>query len=48
LSHANKNDPIIDNPYSTGFEIYEGHHRAACFCVLDMDINCRLYEAIEK
>ncbi len=29
------NKPIIKNKFNNGYEIYEGHHRAACYLVLD-------------
>jgi len=29
--------PIVPNPFSSGFEIYDGHHRVACCLVLGME-----------
>jgi len=29
--------PIVANPYNSGYEIYEGHHRVACCIALGME-----------
>ena len=28
--------PIRKNPYNKGFEVFEGHHRIACMCKMDI------------
>lgn len=34
--------PLVKNKYNSGLEIFEGHHRIACCCVLgDKNIACK-------
>lgn len=28
--------PIRENPYNDGYEVFEGHHRIACFCYMSI------------
>lgn len=42
-------EPVIDNDYNAGYEIYEGHHRVACCIVLGVEsITADIVEAQPK
>lgn len=41
--------PIVSNPYNNGYEIYDGHHRAACCIVLGIkNIEAIILKAVPK
>jgi len=41
-------NPLIKNKYNSSYEIWEGHHRASCFYVLDKKCDCRIIVAKRK
>ena len=39
--------PLVKNKYNKGFELFEGHHRVACCCVLEnKNLACKIIRRV--